>query len=291
MKFVLLCICFLYFNSCLLYGMRPSPSKLEPSWGALPVDVQKIIQSYLSSSIVADSLQQTVENITNFALINRSFRDFLNNPKNLIYVIQMMADRIHRIDENSVARGLKNMPGMQNSEVTQWLKMKDEERKLGGELIVALQGGEDGEAIRKILAKKANPNYKQRKDKMPALVFATFMNNLEAVQELLKAGAQVNATDLKLRTALNWATTNQNLPILEELLKHHANVNAQDENGDTALMGLVAVAILAHESNLAIIRALLDAGTDLSIRNKQGKNALDLVHNDEIKALLLSKQK
>ena len=291
MKFLLKFLCFFHFSSGFLHGMHPVQSKLEPNWGTIPADVRNIIQSYLLSSIVADSLKQTVKNISHFARVNKSFRNFLNEPQNLMYVIQMMADRIKRMDENSVAQGLKNMPGMQSSEVKQWLEKKKAERQRDGNLIYEIQNRASGANIEKILAEGANPDYKSKSHKEPALVLAAQMNNLEAVQALLKAGAQVNNTDLKLRTALNEAVSHQNLAMLQELLKYHANVNAQDDNGDTALMGIVRAAIWAHESNIPIIQALLNAGADLTIRNKQGKTTLDLVHNDEIKTLLLIEKK
>lgn len=68
-------------------------------------------------------------------------------------------------------------------------------------------------------------------------------NNLKAVQELIKAGADVNSSDtfegsaLK-RSALNYAVTNSTIEMVELLLSYNANLN-QDGNRNKVLASAI----------------------------------------------------
>ena len=87
-------------------------------------------------------------------------------------------------------------------------------------------------------------------------------NNLARVNELIAAGANVNAADMYGRTGLMMA---HDLGIVQALLAAGANVNAADVRGRTALM---------MASNLEILQALLAAGANVNAVNNNGLNAL-----------------
>jgi ankyrin repeat protein len=59
------------------------------------------------------------------------------------------------------------------------------------------------------------------------------------------------------------------LPLVELLLAAGSNANAQDKTGTTALM-------LIWDCDLEITKALIDAGADQQLRNKDGETALDI---------------
>ena len=63
------------------------------------------------------------------------------------------------------------------------------------------------------------------------------------------------------------------------LLKAGAEVNAQTNSGNTALM-------YASYGDIDLVRALLDAGADISIANDDGETPLIVAGNDKIRALL-----
>jgi hypothetical protein len=60
------------------------------------------------------------------------------------------------------------------------------------------------------------------------------------------------------------------LKTLKDLLPNVKNINMQDANGMTALM------YAAQNNHVAIIEELLKENSDISLKNKQGKTALDL---------------
>lgn len=108
------------------------------------------------------------------------------------------------------------------------------------------------------------------------------------VVKLLEAGAAVDARGNKDRTAfhvgvIRAASFNIDLKILDEFLRQGADVNAQDVDGNTALhfasSGIVNERDAAHfeQSRRAqLLRYLLAAGADLSLRNASGETALQV---------------
>ena len=64
---------------------------------------------------------------------------------------------------------------------------------------------------------------------------------------------------------------NGNAEILSRLIQEDANVNAADKNGVTPLM---YVADYSHLSP-GVLRVLIENGTDVSVKDKQGRIALD----------------
>ena len=71
-----------------------------------------------------------------------------------------------------------------------------------------------------------------------------------------------------------------NLNAVEEYIKQGNDVNAQNSDEKTPLH------YAAWEGHESIVRLLLDKGVDVNARNEYGKTPLDLADNDKIKALL-----
>ena len=81
-------------------------------------------------------------------------------------------------------------------------------------------------------------------------------------------------------TALMLAAYNDYKEVCELLISRGCNVDHQDKNSDTALMKA------AGSGHIPTVIYLIEAGSDHSIRNKQGKSALDFVkekHSDKVK--------
>ena len=101
-----------------------------------------------------------------------------------------------------------------------------------------------------------------------ALIYAAQAKNLEVVQLLLEARAEVDAEDGEGQTALMHAVQARHVPGWQALLEAGADVNRGDLAGRTALM------YAALEGHAAAIHALVRAGADVQAQMKGGWTAL-----------------
>lgn len=96
------------------------------------------------------------------------------------------------------------------------------------------------------------------------LMFAAWLGDFDAVQQLLSQGANVNIETEHGHTALFYAVDASHLKIIERLIQAGANINHQDkENKNTVLFE--AVENLRETERLDIIRLLLQSGADPNI--------------------------
>jgi ankyrin repeat protein len=109
---------------------------------------------------------------------------------------------------------------------------------------------------------------------------------------VLKAGADVHATDKNGVTALHHAVRFRSPTAVKTLIEHGANVNqACRRNGSTLLHRAVTQTGAPGpagrgEAAKEIIQLLLAAGADPSITNKSGKQPVDYVKEDALRSLL-----
>ena len=114
---------------------------------------------------------------------------------------------------------------------------------------------------------------------------------------LLKAGADIHATDNNGVTALHHAVRFRSSVAVETLIEHGANVNQVcRKSGSTPLHRAVTQTGApgtagSRQEALDIIRLLIAAGTDASITNKSGRKPADYVKDDAIKSLLNTQQR
>lgn len=112
------------------------------------------------------------------------------------------------------------------------------------------------------------------------------------IEALLKAGADIHATDKNGVTALHHAVRFRNAAAVATLLLHGAAVNQVcKRSGSTALHRAVTstgAPSTAGKGTQAreIIELLLQHGADPSIKNKRGKTAADYVRDDDLRKLL-----
>lgn len=118
-----------------------------------------------------------------------------------------------------------------------------------------------------------------------ALMLASYLANLVAVNKLIDAGAEVNQPGW---AALHYAALAGDLKVIAVLLEHAAYIDALSPNKTTPLMMAV------RSGNLAALQLLLDEGADASLINSMGLSALDFalqLEQKEIAAELRSRQK
>src|SRR6185295_8527877 len=102
---------------------------------------------------------------------------------------------------------------------------------------------------------------------------------------LLKAGADIHATDKNGVTALHHAVRFRSAAAVKTLIEHGANVNqACSRSGSTPLHRAVTQTGAPgtagrREQAVEIVRLLLEAGADPSIANKSGRKPADYVQD------------
>jgi ankyrin repeat protein len=101
-----------------------------------------------------------------------------------------------------------------------------------------------------------------------ALVKAIDAESNDIVNDLISAGADVNAIDVNGDTALSEATRFGSPEWVEALIKAGANVNARNNTGNSALI------LAAGEGKPDIISALISAGASIDGKNNFGESAL-----------------
>jgi ankyrin repeat protein len=136
-----------------------------------------------------------------------------------------------------------------------------------------------------------------------AFLDAAFHGKAETVQQAIKAGVDVNATDEQQRTALMFAAFNDHTSVVKLLLEHGASVGHRDATGRTALMfaatganaesvellieagaevnsadtgeGFTALMHAAAEGQIKVVQVLLKYNADPTIRDADGDTARD----------------
>lgn len=106
------------------------------------------------------------------------------------------------------------------------------------------------------------------------LFTAAGRGDAEAVQRLLDAGVDVNATDPDGWTALMFAAHRGDNEVVTLLLDAGAEVNTESQDGSTPLM---AAALSGH---LDVVEVLINAGANVSVTNKIGVTALAIAQQD-----------
>jgi ankyrin repeat protein len=138
--------------------------------------------------------------------------------------------------------------------------------------LAALAG--DGENVALLAAKGADPKRSMNIIGMfptSPLIQAVTQGDPGVVAALIGAGADVNEKDQDGMTGLHWAVIAHRVDALKVLLARGASVNALDRFGYTPLH--YAATIDCGDAETAT--ALLAAGADASVKNKDGKTALE----------------
>lgn len=145
---------------------------------------------------------------------------------------------------------------------------------------------DDKDKVEGLIEHKANVNAKNEYG-YSALHSAVARGNAGLVDLLLKAGADVNDNDNFYGTSpLQWAVQLEEIPeITHILIKSGANVNAVDKHNQTPLYMAVGL------KRVDIVKELLNAGANPSIKSKSGRSPIDAARTAEMRELLQSAMK
>jgi len=149
-------------------------------------------------------------------------------------------------------------------------------------LVEAAKSG-DKDALKSQLQKKADPGAAEA-DGTTALHWASYHDDLESANLLIRAGAKVNAaTDLGV-TPLWLASENGSAAMIRRLLEAGANPNAALLSGETPLM------VAARSGSAEVVELLLAKGANANAHGARGQTALmwaaSQQHPEVVKALI-----
>ncbi|MCU9533314.1 ankyrin repeat domain-containing protein [Streptococcus sp. CSL10205-OR2] len=120
---------------------------------------------------------------------------------------------------------------------------------------------------------------------------------LRMIEFLIKEGIDVNFLDRNKRNALhnffqykaNWRPDiSYAIKVVTLLLKSGVNVNQIDRFGNIPMIYAITVLKLSTEEAMPLYLLLLNKGSDITIKNLQGKSVLDYVHETSWRNNLLS---
>jgi ankyrin repeat protein len=116
-----------------------------------------------------------------------------------------------------------------------------------------------------------------------ALYKAVFGDDIDAVEEALRGGANPNAIDPDspfLPPVLSHAAAKGNPDIVSAMLEYGAKVDKTDSLGQTPLMWASA------KGNVQVVRLLLESGANPTHKDYNGKTALDEATERDHQAIL-----
>jgi cell division septation protein DedD len=107
-------------------------------------------------------------------------------------------------------------------------------------------------------------------DSATALDVASYAGKLNAVETLVKDGADIDAHTAAGYTPLHLAALKGHVDVVDFLLKHGAEIDAISADGDTPLH------LAAASGNMEVVEHLLDQGADRSIRDFDGRTPYNI---------------
>ena len=150
-----------------------------------------------------------------------------------------------------------------------------------------------GSIVATVVAQNADPQGPRRTAESPRrtadgvtpLLTAIYHGDVQAVDRLIAAGANVRAANREGVTPLAMACLDGDLPIIERLLAAGADPKARGPNGETLLM------LAARNGRVDVLKRLLAAGADVNAREGlRGTTALmwaaEQRHPEAVKTLL-----
>jgi len=140
---------------------------------------------------------------------------------------------------------------------------------MNDELLQAVRT-DDINRVRDLIAAGADVNFRKQ-DILGAtpLIYAARRKNENIVHLLIDSGADINGVDRIGRSALH---DNDDENIVCILIDTGIDLNIRDNNGETALM------YASFYGYLSIVKMLIEGGANIYIKNKDGKNVVELVN-------------
>jgi uncharacterized protein len=145
------------------------------------------------------------------------------------------------------------------------------------ELIASIKN-QDTIIVKTILAYDyCDPNALSLEGERP-IVLASRLGKTDIVEELIKAGSDVNLSDHEGKFALIEATKFNHFGIVKTLLPHLEDLNIVNDDQENALI------IAIEKNNQNISNLLIKAGINTEMKNQRGQTPLDLAKSRDLKS-------
>ena len=178
---------------------------------------------------------------------------------------------VHGADIDVVDRIYRNTPltwaiNNKESDIVKLLQDKAAENVLNDKLVVVAAEG-DVDKVQLLLDAGANIEARNSVTSRP-LIVAVAAGKIDILKLLLDHGANLEARDADGNTPLATAVAKNKLDIAKLLLDRGANVDSRDKNGSTVLSKAVSI------SSLDAVKLLLDHGANPEIKDNGGRAPL-----------------
>jgi len=171
------------------------------------------------------------------------------------------------------------LAGLQAEEQQAEEELSEEQKELNSDLIAAATSG-DQASVRDLISRGGDVNAVAGIGASTALMRSVFQGNLDVVEILIEAGADVTAKRMDganaLKIALSPSEDGRIVEIIKALIDAGADVNAKSDNGRTVLMYAAS-----PRADTNVVQLLIDAGADVNATDDAGTTALDLAVADE----------
>lgn len=266
----------IYINLNLLFMSKPT-SEIPSKISSLPTDESSdeqkdnpLTPEYSEFYNLMEELTSADSDIEIIEIVQRIPADFLNQSNGIQYPIHWAASHnatktLKYLIEKKVDINSKNEHG---ATALHSLASSDKSYDIGND---------KSSNMKLLLKNKADPFLANNEDVVP-LYYAAINDNEECVKilaEQMKSDDKRGGVDFPCGkdkiTALHGAANNGRIENVKALLKAGANINKQDRNGESPIF----YAIRNNRENI-IKLFIANKDLDLSIRNKHGRNAIDI---------------
>jgi ankyrin repeat protein len=153
--------------------------------------------------------------------------------------------------------------------LTIWIAFDMRKRALSEALAEAV-AHDDAAAVRALLRKGADPNYRDRNGHQPIMCVAA-LRSTATLAPLLQEGGDPNAASDQGDVPIIWASGTGKLESVKLLLRSGAKVDRTDSRGTTALMSAAR-----YSGSPEVVSELLSAGAKADMRTNSGETLVDL---------------
>jgi hypothetical protein len=224
-----------------LQAFVPPPKPIMASLERLPAELKNLILLHTGTRGGVLNIPALAESLTTLAATSKKLHAELNNPQNMLVILKSLPRAGAIVLAELLQMKEKTLPVMKGKEVEAWLKSFN---LSGGQKLTSAVSDEypNYTLIKDLLS---NPNISvNHKDTIgifggggkgyTALMWASGWGHNEIARLLIAAGADVNAKH-KDRTVLMQASDEGRLEIVKLLLESGANPTIRDLNGKSAL--------------------------------------------------------